>query len=385
MTRFSLGLLLAAFLSFVAAWDINNEGDRNNCQSRTRNPLDGCDTSKTVFVGKSGKFKTVQSAVASLPNNTATYVILIESGNYTEQVNVTRRGPTYLLGQTAHPTNQSYNTVNIIWAAIAVTGLDNAFTSTLTVAPNLNASLTGSGPTGFAVPAGTPFGCVDFRTYNLNFINDFAPYSDDPSLALSISYANGGFYYTGFYSYQDTIYVGKLGNAYFKNGEVTGETDFFYGFGTAWVEQTSIALRNCGGGITAWKGTNTTFENKYGVYIVDSNVHAANASIASVIVGKCALGRPWNAQMRSIFARTYLDKSILSTGFIDWNPSRYNNYTVQAEYHDYGPGYNPTGRAISKFDVQLNDSQWAPYSSPQKVFQFPDGRFGNTGWIDWSV
>jgi hypothetical protein len=124
-----------------------------------------------------------------------TYIILIASGNYTEQVcsafpspsttklnflqvNVTRQGPTYLIGQTAHPTKQSYNTVNIIWAAIAVPGLDNAFTSTLTVAPNLNASLTGSGPTGFAVPAGTPFGCVDFRTYNLNFINDFAPYCE---------------------------------------------------------------------------------------------------------------------------------------------------------------------------------------------------------------
>jgi pectin methylesterase-like acyl-CoA thioesterase len=53
-------------------------------------------------------------------------------------------------------------------------------------------------------------------------------------------------------SHTSQIYVGKLGNAYFKNGEVAGETDFFYGFGTAWVEQTSIALRNCGGGITAW-------------------------------------------------------------------------------------------------------------------------------------
>ena len=55
-------------------------------------------------------------------------------------------------------------------------------------------------------------------------------------------------------SHSSQIYVGKLGNAYFKNGEVAGETDFFYGFGTAWVEQTSIALRNCGGGITAWVG-----------------------------------------------------------------------------------------------------------------------------------
>jgi hypothetical protein len=97
------------------------------------------------------------------------------------------------------------------------------------------------------------------------------------------------------------------------------------------------------------------------------------------------MGRPWNSQMRSIFAYTYLDKSILSTGFIDWNPTRYNNYTLQAEYKDYGPGYNVTGRAISKFDVQLTAAEWAVYDSPAKVFQYPDGRFGNTKWIDWSV
>ena len=91
--------------------------------------------------------------------------------------------------------------------------------------------------------------------------------------------------------------------------------------------------------------------------------------------------------MRSIFARTYLDKSILSTGFIDWKPSRYDNYTVQAEYQDYGPGYNATGRAISKVDVQLTAEEWEPYSSPAEVFQYPDGsgRFGNIGWIDFNV
>jgi len=181
------------------------------------------------------------------------------------------------------------------------------------------------------------------------------------------------------------IYVGKLGNAYFKAGEVAGETDFFYGFGTEWVQNTSIALRSCGGGITAWKGTNTTFENKYGVYIVDSNVHAANSSLS--IVGRCALGRPWNAQMRAIFARTYMDDSILSTGFVDWEGTpRYTpNLTLQAEFKNLGPGYNVTGRAISMFDVQLTDEEWSVYDSPGKVFQTPEGRFGNTEWIDWSV
>jgi len=168
-----------------------------------------------------------------------------------------------------------------------------------------------------------------------------------------------------------------------KGGEVAGQTDFFYGFGTCWATNISVSLRSCGGGITAWKGTNTTFENKYGVYIVDSNVHAANSSLN--IVGKCALGRPWNSQMRSIFANNYLDDSILSTGFIDWSsPPRYtDNLTIQAEYHDYGPGFNATGRAESLFDVQLTPEQYYTYSSPALVFQTPDGQFGNVGWIDF--
>ena len=218
---------------------------------------------------------------------------------------MTRAGPVYLLGQTANIKDQGSNTVNVIWAAVAGTG-DNAYTATLTVAPNLNADLTGSGPTGFAVPPDTPFGNTDFRAYNLNFINDFAPYSDGPSLALSMGYANAGFYYCGFFSYQDTvrvnllifssnsrmqIYVGKIGSAYFSRCAIAGQTDFFYGFGTAWIQSSDIQLRGCGGGITAWKGTNTTFSNKYGVYITDSNIHKANSSLN--IAGKCALGRPW--------------------------------------------------------------------------------------------
>ncbi|PVH89684.1 carbohydrate esterase family 8 protein [Cadophora sp. DSE1049] len=380
-------ILTSAFLTLVSAgWDIGSSKDRHACQAKTRNPLDGCDTRRTLYVdtgNSSSRYKTVQSAVRALPNNTDTYIILIASGNYTEQVNVTRPGPTYLLGQTSHPTQQSLNTVRLIWSARAVTGLDNAFTSTLTIAPNLNASLTGSGPTGFVVPDDTPFGCTDFRTYNLDVINDFAPYSANPALALSISYANGGFYYTGFYSYQDTVYVGKLGNVYIAKSEIAGQTDFLYGFGTCWITQSSLSLRSCGGGITAWKGTNTTFVNKYGVYIVDSNVHAANSSLS--IAGKCPLGRPWNAQHRSIFARTYLDNSILSTGYIDWNPARYSNWTLQAEYKNYGPGFNVTGREIAQFDIQLTNRQWSVYSSPKKVFQTREGRFGNTDWIDFKV
>ena len=177
--------------------------NRTACQLPTINPLLGCPAG-TLLVGPSGNYKTIQSAVAALPNNTISAVILIQAGNYTEQVNVTRAAPVYLLGQTSNTKSQYENRVNVIWRAVAGTG-DNAFTATLTVAPNLNADLTGAGPTGFTVPSDTLFGNTDFRAYNLNLINDFAPYSDGPSLTLSMGYANAGFYQCQFLSYQDTV------------------------------------------------------------------------------------------------------------------------------------------------------------------------------------
>ncbi|KAH7066289.1 pectin methylesterase [Paraphoma chrysanthemicola] len=360
--------------------------NRKACQHPSKNPLDGCPKG-TVLVGPGQKYATVQSAVLSLPNDTAAHHILILPGNYTEQVNVTRPGPVYLFGQSKFPNDQSKNVVNIIWRA--ATGatlnstLDNAYTSTLTVAPTLNSSATGSGPTGNPVPADTPFGNVDFRAYNIDFINDFKNYATGPSLAVSVSYANTGFYYCGFYSYQDTVYVGKLGNAYFYKNEIAGQTDFFYGFGTAWIQSSLVTLRNCGGGITAWKGTNTTFENKYGVYIHDSDVKKANSSLA--LTGKCALGRPWNAGHRSIFENCNLDDSIIPSGYIAWGTTdpRLGANTTMAEYKDYGPGWNATGRAAANITIVMDTKQYEPYSTLEKVFQHPfNGKFGNVAWID---
>ena len=229
--------------------------NRAACQAPTLDPLQGC-PKDTVLVGPSAKYQTVQSAVSSLANGTSPAVILVLPGTYTEQVNVTRAGPLYLLGQTNNTKSQPSNTVTVLWRAIAGTG-DNAYTSVLTVAPNLNASLTGSGPTGWPVLESNPFGNVDFRVYNMDFVNDYAPYSDGPSLTLSMGYANAGFYHCGFFSYQDTvsetvmsqqllpetgestqlilqIYVGKIGSAYFSKCTIAGQTDFLYGFGTTW-------------------------------------------------------------------------------------------------------------------------------------------------------
>ncbi|KAI1877322.1 hypothetical protein JX265_003330 [Neoarthrinium moseri] len=374
------------------------------CQRKTCNPLAGCPPG-TIYVSKDSpkaSFTTIQEAIASLPDDESEHIILIAPGNYTEQLNVTRPGPLTLLGVSDDPHRDTpygavdsdtdhRNQVQVLWASANTdnTGkiTDNAITTVLTIAPTWNASLTGSGPTGFPVPDGTPFGNNDFRAYNIDFRNIYSQYSAGPALAVNVAYANAGFYGCGFYSYQDTVYIGKLGNAFFYDNIIAGQTDFLYGFGTAWIEKSTLALRNCGGGITAWKGTNTTFLNKYGVYISSSRVIAANESIATTIQGKCPLGRPWNALHRSIFLDTYLDASILPAGYIKWGETdtRFSNATFMAVYEDNGPGYNEAAMAASNISIILDAQGIKPYNSPSQVFLQPNGIPYNVGWIDSNV
>lgn len=55
-----------------------------------------------------------------------------------------------------------------------------------------------------------------------------------------------------------------------------------------------------------------------------------------------------------------------------------------AEYDDFGPGFNLTGRLeAANITKLLTKAEYAPYSTPELVFQYPfNGTFGNTAWID---
>ncbi|KAH8886865.1 pectin lyase-like protein [Thozetella sp. PMI_491] len=368
------------------------------CQRKTCPPTLGCPPG-TIYVSadandKRAAFRSIQAAIESLGNTTTPGYILIAPGNYTEQLNVTRSGPLTLLGQSSRPwKGELYadidvgevvsNEVQVWWNAANY----NAKYSDNVVGPTLNATLTYMGPTGFPVPEDTPFGSSDFRVYNIDFRNEYVPYSDGPAHAAGISRANAGFYSCGLYSYQDTLYVGKLGNAYFWDSIIAGQTDFLYGFGTAYITNSTLSLRSCGGGITAWKGTNTTFVNKYGVYIDRGQAIAANSTIAAKVKGKCALGRPWNSLHRSIFMETYLDGSILPAGYIQWGSTdpRVDNYTMMATWDDYGPGWNETAEKTSGVTRVLSDDEVQGYRWPVDVFIEQDGTSGNVGWIDASV
>jgi hypothetical protein len=184
------------------------------------------------------------------------------------------------------------------------------------------------------------------------------------------------------------VYIGKLGNAYFYDTVVAGQTDFLYGFGTLFVENSTLSLRHCGGGITAWKGTETTFANKYGVYISDSRVLAANSSIAPVIIDRCSLGRPWNPLHRSLFIKTYFDPSILPAGYTQWGGKTDGGIsanTTLAVYDVYGPGYDAAAEIAGNITAVFDETEAKQYLRPVDVFMTPEGKQPNIKWIDSSA
>ena len=92
--------------------------------------------------------------------------------------------------------------------------------------------------------------------------------------------------------------------------------------------------------------------------------------------------------MRSIFSNNYLDDSINPAGYVKWSATdtRINNSTLQAEYQDYGPGFNITAR-LEAYPVTriLSAEEFKPYSSVEKVFQYRNGSYGNFKWVDFGA
>lgn len=226
-TTLAAGLLAVMSLTGASRADSNTAAPYPattfaQCQKKTADPLQGCPAG-TLFVSANDSradFTSIQSAILSLPDTSAAAYVLIGAGDYYEQLNVTRAGPLYLLGQSNLPAQHrtyaasvDYNTTAQndvqVWFNRANVGgnkySDNTYTGVLTVGPTLNATLTGSGTTGFPVPDDTPFGTIDFRAYNIDFRNEEFPYTNGPALALGVSRANAGFYSCGFYSWQDTV------------------------------------------------------------------------------------------------------------------------------------------------------------------------------------
>ncbi|KAF5336302.1 hypothetical protein D9758_014482 [Tetrapyrgos nigripes] len=340
--------------------------------------LEGCPEG-TIFVTQDAtdpdrSFGSVQEAVESLPNE-GEAIILIAEGEYHETVNVTRSGPLTLLGQLPaslansvsspfYPSDATANSTlpkNLvtIWNDIFTKPpLDDATSTVLSVAPNFNASLIGAGPTG--APLQPEFGNVDFKVYNIDWENRAANFAISQALVTDISYANASFYGCSFASFQDTWYTGRNGSTYVVDSVIYGQTDYLFGFGTAWFQNIILANRACGGGIVAWKGTNLT------------DAPDANASTTL----DCFLGRPWNDLSTTVFLNTFMENIIQPAGWTPFGGDRpvIMNTTFYAEFNSTGPGGNTSKRI--PLEHILTPEEARNFTIDKVFLEHP-------GWIDF--
>ncbi|KAF8073470.1 carbohydrate esterase family 8 protein [Lyophyllum atratum] len=356
-------------------------------------PLLGCPRG-TIYVSSNASdsfahFRKVQDAVLSLPQKGAA-TILIAAGKYHETIDVTRSGALTLLGQlpssalasVLHPKfplnaapSPISNLVHIFDTNFVQTGMDDAQSAVLIVAPSFNASLIGAGPTG--APLQPLSGSSDFRAYNIDWANRAANFAISQALVTDISYANASFYGCSFASYQDTWYTGRNGSTYVVDSVIFGQTDYLFGFGTAWFQNVILANRACGGGIVAWKGTNLTDApgNRYGAYIANSKIiRSPDANTTTNTDGLCFLGRPWNDLATTVFLNTNMDQSIRPAGWTPFGGTRPTifNTTFYAEFNSTGAGGNTSARIPLEHLLTAAEAQ---QFTLQKIM-------GRPSWID---
>jgi hypothetical protein len=84
---------------------------------------------------------------------------------------------------------------------------------------------------------------------------------------------------------------------------------------------------------------------------------------------------------------SYLDASINPAGYEIWGKTdpRVGEGTVMAEWRNYGPGFNLTGRLEGGVAKELTGREVRAYDSPVDVFMDERGRQPYVGWIDGDV
>ncbi|KAF9475417.1 pectin lyase-like protein [Pholiota conissans] len=284
----------------------------------------------------SGEFKTVSSAIASLPNDSSARSIFIFPGTYFEQVYITRSGPLTIYGYTNDASSYVGNQVTIQAGVPASTAGSDDASGTLRIHKD------------------------NFKMYNVNVKNTFGVGSQ--AIAISQYGSRVGLYACGFFGYQDTLYANK-GTQVFLKGYIEGAVDFIFGrTGLAYFGGNTIAVK-AAGCITA----NGRESNDTGSYVFNQNtIVLASGVSSSSVSGKIYLGRPWGDFAKVIFKNTIITAPLNKALWSIWNTGDERTDDVFfADFNTTGSGV--TGVSRASFSTLLSSSQAASYSIASAV------------------
>ena len=274
----------------------------------------------------SGQFKTVQSAIDSIPDkNTESRIIVIKPGTYREQVSI----------------NQSKTFVTLRG------GDTDAGKTILTF--NRFAMIDDPKAPGRKVQTGDSESVLiqadNFTAENITFENSAGEVG--PAVAVRTTGDKQIFRNCGFFGWQDTLFVdGK--RTYFEGCSIEGSGDFIFGPATAVFENCHVRSKR-GACVTA---ASTPPETPFGLVFLKCKLTGVNA--------KAHLGRPWKEGAATAFIECELGGHLRPEGWTQWRGTDNHKTARYVEYKNTGPGANTSRRP--NWTRQLTDAEAKNYT-----------------------
>ena len=279
-----------------------------------------------VATDGSGHFKTVQSAIDSIPDqNTEPRVIVVKPGTYRERV-VIAESKTFLTlqGEDTDAT-KTVLTFNRYWGMDDPEApgkrVESADIETVSIHPD------------------------NFTAENITFENTAGEVGQAP--AVRTRGDKQIFRNCRFLGWQDTLWVDGE-RTYFKDCYVEGRVDFIFGYATAIFENCHLQSKK-GGYVTA---AGTKPETPFGFIFLNCKLTGWG--------GKAYLGRPWKKGAATAFLRCELGAHLRREGWSEI-PGTDNHKTARyVEYKNTGPGAVPSKRP--DWTRQLSDAEAQAYT-----------------------
>jgi pectinesterase len=293
--------------------------------------------SKPIIVAAdgTGDFKTVQEAIAAVPDNSPDRVVIhIKPGTY--------------LGQIILPKTKS----NVTFEG------DPTGKSILSYSLNVSEPAPADVPKMFRGTGVVILG-DDFQANNITFQNTSGDHGQ--ALALRVDSDRAVLLDCCIIGWQDTLMVNN-GRDYFQDCYIAGRVDFIYGSATAWFQDCEIHSRN-GGHVTA---ANTPQDHPYGFVFMNCKLtgdaipfNPATTNPSSTVKPKITptadLGRPWRPYACVIYINCKMGSHIKPQGWNNWGKTSNEKTARYSEYKSTGTGAAPDQRTF--WSHQLTDDQ----------------------------
>lgn len=126
---------------------------------------------------------------------------------------------------------------------------------------------------------------------------------------------------------------------YYKSCYIEGDVDFIFGGATAYFEDCRIHSLDRSEEVNGYITAASTPEGKEYGYVFNRCRFTGDCAPETVY-----LGRPWRAHAKTVILRSELGAHIKKEGWHDWNKEEARSSTFFAEYENYGPGADTSGR-----------------------------------------